>query len=221
MLAVAERVATERGITNVTFVEADAHALGFDDDSFDLVTCRIAPHHFFDPAQFVGESARVLRPGGLFGLVDNLAPEDTESAVWCDDFERRRDLSHLRCLPASEWIELIEGAGLEVTAFETMGKKMMFEPWADNMSVPADVRARLLEDLRGADATVAEWLRPDLDGEPSFVLTEGLFVAAKPQELSGQAQCGALNLATHEPDSRVSPIRLGPLAATTFRITGL
>jgi ubiquinone/menaquinone biosynthesis C-methylase UbiE len=180
MLEVGEAMAAERNINNVTFAEADAHSLGFDDASFDLVTCRIAPHHFSDPTQFVSEAARVLRSGGMFGLVDNLAPEDTNAAVWCDDFERRRDLSHLRCLPATEWAELIEAAGLELVAFETMGKEMVFEPWADNMSVPADVRGQLLDDLRDADEVVTAWLRPDLDGEPSFVLTEGLFVATKP-----------------------------------------
>jgi len=179
MLEVAEQLARDRHIDNVTFAPADAHALGFDDASFDLVTCRIAPHHFSDPARFVHEAARVLRPGGVFGLVDNLAPEDAASATWCDDFERRRDLSHLRCLPASEWIELLQAADLAVAQFETMGKKMMFEPWADNMSVPADVRVQLLQDLAGADPAVTAWLRPDLGDEPSFVLTEGLFVARK------------------------------------------
>lgn len=180
MLVVAADLAAERGIANVSFAEADAHDLGFDDESFDLVTCRIAPHHFADPGRFVHEVARVLRPGGRFGLVDNLAPEDADAATWCDDFERRRDPSHLRCLPASEWISLIEAAGLELVGFESMGKEMLFEPWADNMSVPAEIRAELLADLGTVDGAAAEWLRPAVGDEPAFVLTEGLFVAAKP-----------------------------------------
>lgn len=180
MLEVAAATATERGIDNVTFEYADAHALPFDDASFDLVVCRIAPHHFEDPATFVAEAARVLAPGGTFGMVDNLAPEDPATAIWCDDFERRRDLSHLRCLPISEWLAHIDAAGLIDATVETMGKLMKFVPWANNMSVPDDVRVQLLDDLAGANAQVAEWLRPELDGEPSFVLTEGLFTARKP-----------------------------------------
>lgn len=180
MLEVAAGVAAERGIKNVTFAEADAHDLGFDDASFDLVTCRIAPHHFSNPAAFVSEAARVLRPGGVFGLVDNLAPEDPAAAKWCDDFERRRDHSHLRCLPATEWHDVVSGAGLDIIAFETMGKKMLFEPWADNMAVPSETRTALLAELADADPTVAAWLRPELGAESSFVLTEGLFVATRP-----------------------------------------
>ncbi|MEM7096080.1 MAG: methyltransferase domain-containing protein [Actinomycetota bacterium] len=179
MLDVAAGVADDRGIGNVSFEYADAHELPFEDDSFDLVTCRIAPHHFQDPATFVDECARVLRPGGLVGIVDNLAPEDPETATWCDDFERRRDLSHLRCLPVSEWLAHLADAGFSHTTVETMGKHMDFRAWADNMSVADDVREALLDDLRSATEDVVDWLRPDVGGNPSFVLTEGLFTARK------------------------------------------
>ncbi len=182
MVQVAADLAVERGIDNVRFEEADAHDLPFDDASFDLVTCRIAPHHFSDPGGFVGEAARVLVAGGTFALVDNVAPEDADAARWCDDFERRRDLSHLRCLPISEWLELIDGAGFDIVAAETIGKQMMFEPWAGNMSVDEAVRVQLLHDLRTAPPAAAAWLRPSLDSDRSsaaFVLTEGLFVATK------------------------------------------
>jgi len=42
--------------------------------AFDLVTCRIAAHHFADIGRFLRESARALRPGGLLAVVDNVVP---------------------------------------------------------------------------------------------------------------------------------------------------
>ena len=89
----------------------------------------------------------------MFGLVDNLAPEDTHAAVWCDDFERRRDLSHLRCLPASEWAELIEAAGLELVGF--VRRRMdaaEAEILADRYEAGASDRG--VEDLLRDDGTV-------------------------------------------------------------------
>src|SRR3989338_7522590 len=64
ILAAAEKFVRGQGITNVDFREADATLLPCADSEFDLVTCRVAPHHFPDCAAFVREMARVLRPGG-------------------------------------------------------------------------------------------------------------------------------------------------------------
>ena len=75
MLGVARGLAREREILNMSFAEMRAEALPFADLTFDLVTCRIAPHHFDDVSRFVAESARVLRPGGVFGLVENISPD--------------------------------------------------------------------------------------------------------------------------------------------------
>jgi len=69
MLGVARGLAGDRNIANISFAVLRAEALPFADATFDLVTCRIAPHHFDDVRKFVTESARVLRPGGRFGLV--------------------------------------------------------------------------------------------------------------------------------------------------------
>ncbi|HET7155886.1 MAG TPA: class I SAM-dependent methyltransferase, partial [Hyphomicrobiaceae bacterium] len=78
MLAEARKLAAAKGLANMETASADAEALPFEDGRFDLVTCRIAPHHFPDIPMFVGQVWRVLKPGGTFALVDNIAP-DTES----------------------------------------------------------------------------------------------------------------------------------------------
>jgi ubiquinone/menaquinone biosynthesis C-methylase UbiE len=64
MLTVAETLARQRGLTNISFQQADAEALPFPDASFDLVTSRSAIMHFPDAARALGEARRVLKPGG-------------------------------------------------------------------------------------------------------------------------------------------------------------
>src|SRR3954452_17030090 len=70
MLAAAESFIGEAAVRNVRFQLADAEILPFDDGTFDIVTCRVAPHHFADVPCFVQDVASVLRPGGQFILVD-------------------------------------------------------------------------------------------------------------------------------------------------------
>ena len=72
MLAVTTEQAQMRGLSNIVVEHADAEALPYETGTFDLVTCRIAPHHFGDVPLFVREAARVLRTGGIFALVDNM-----------------------------------------------------------------------------------------------------------------------------------------------------
>ena len=75
MLAETKKLAAERQLSNVKTARAKAEDLPFPDMSFDLVTCRLAAHHFEDPASFVAESFRVLMPGGTFALVDIISPD--------------------------------------------------------------------------------------------------------------------------------------------------
>jgi SAM-dependent methyltransferase len=47
-----------------SYVEGDATALPFEDDSFDLVTCQTVLIHLADPAAAIAEMVRVAKPGG-------------------------------------------------------------------------------------------------------------------------------------------------------------
>jgi len=191
MLVEAEKLAGERDVSNISFVRADAEALPFEDASFDLVTCRIAPHHFPDPAAFVRESARVLKPSGLFALVDNLSPdqhtnpdlEGAETAKAADAynaFEKLRDPSHGRALTQSEWIELVGEAGLDTWHIEHLAKQMSFNRWCKTMSVAAPVIETLREMITTADDATRAFLQPDVGRDDiTFTLTELLLVARK------------------------------------------
>lgn len=180
MLQVARKLAEKRGITNVSFAEMPAETLSYADGSFDLVTCRTAPHHFADVAAFVREVARVLRPGGIFGLVDNISPDDPPAARLHNAFEKLRDPSHGRCLSAREWLDLLSGAGLSVRHHEILSKDIDLEGWADRMQASPETREKLRNILRGATGALRDYLQPkERPGNIDFVLMEVLIVAEK------------------------------------------
>jgi catechol 2,3-dioxygenase-like lactoylglutathione lyase family enzyme/predicted O-methyltransferase YrrM len=74
MLATARAFLAEQGVANATYVIADAERLPFLDASFDLVTVRIAPHHYADAPRATREMARVLASTGRLLFIDNIAP---------------------------------------------------------------------------------------------------------------------------------------------------
>jgi ubiquinone/menaquinone biosynthesis C-methylase UbiE len=180
MLAAAERFILGKGAANVSFRLADAMALPFADGEFDLVTCRIAPHHFPDCAQFVREMARVLRPGGLAGLVDNVVPENVVAARHINALEKLRDPSHNWAYTAAEWVGFFAAAGLETAATETFHKTRDFDYWNDMLGVDEKRRAQLRGLLLQAPAAAREALAPELvGGALKFTLTEVLLIGRK------------------------------------------
>jgi SAM-dependent methyltransferase len=196
MLAEARKLAAAKGFANVETASADAEALPFEDGRFDLVTCRIAPHHFPDIPTFVGQVWRVLKPGGTFALVDNIAP-DAEStpgfsgtdlrdaAVAYNAFETIRDPSHSRCLGMAEWSEIITDTGLDLAHKERLGKDMEFQPWAERLGADAITIARLRAMLSDGPPALQAFLRPRLvDGNLWFTLDEAILIARKPPERS-------------------------------------
>ena len=166
MLEEAQAFITGQGMTNVDFKLADAEALPFEDATFDLVTCRIAPHHFPNVQQFVHEAARVLKPGGLLLVQDQVSPEDHDAARYVDAFEKLRDPSHYRVYGESEWVNLFQNAGLTVEHTEQLSKQHELVHWARMQgSTDADIE-RLQVLLRVAPAAAAEWMAAQNVGTP-------------------------------------------------------
>ena len=129
MLERVREAAEARGLKVETRQHA-AEEFPDEDASFDLVTCRIAPHHFSSPESFVRETARVLRPGGWFLLIDGSVPDDEpEAEEWLHAVEKLRDPSHHRLLTPRTWTELCELHGLSVTSAELKPMKQPDLEW--------------------------------------------------------------------------------------------
>jgi SAM-dependent methyltransferase len=127
-------------------VVAPADHLPFADGSFDVVTCRIAAHHFPDVRAAVAEMARVSNR--LLVAEDNLfRGEDVEEA------ERLRDPTHVRCYSEGEWKTFVEDAGFDVEQLEHFDRRQNVERWLERVETPPDdaerVRALLADRIDG------------------------------------------------------------------------
>jgi ubiquinone/menaquinone biosynthesis C-methylase UbiE len=177
MLAMVRDEAAKRGHANIRTSYAKAEALPFEDGSFDLVTCRIAPHHFDSIADFLDQVARVLVADGVFAVVDNVVPPGSVGD-YVNAFERFRDPSHLRAWTMEEWRAALAAHGFAVAHEERIYKQMDFDFWAGRHD--ATMQALLRAMLAQTTPEVAAALTPqDTDGKLTFRLCEGVFIARK------------------------------------------
>jgi ubiquinone/menaquinone biosynthesis C-methylase UbiE/catechol 2,3-dioxygenase-like lactoylglutathione lyase family enzyme len=159
MLDVAERFISGNGHSNVDFVRGDAEQMTFTDERFDLITCRIAPHHFPHIESFVQEVFRVLKPGGQFLLVDNVALEDDELDQFYNEIEKRRDYSHFRAWKKSEWIRMLEAQGFDIDQWYRFTKTFAFEDWCDRMHLSDDEKEGLSMSMLNASQKIKNKFR--------------------------------------------------------------
>lgn len=180
MLNQARKLSEERGLTNIEFRLEDAQQLSFTDGSFDLVSCRVAAHHFPRPELFIQECERILKAKGLIVLIDNVVPENKTSADWINDFERARDPSHQRCLSISVWNRLLTTRGLDIRHQEINHKYFDFNEWVQRMKVDAELSTQLGEKLLNAPRDVKQFLDPTCEnGKIRFRLQEAILIGRK------------------------------------------
>ena len=119
-------------------VVASAEELPFADGSFDVVTCRIAAHHFQDIRAAVAEMARIAQR--VVVIEDNVFIDDA-----VEEAERLRDPTHVRCYSEDEWKELLTAAGLEVEQVERFERHPLVDDWLARVETPPADGARVRE----------------------------------------------------------------------------
>ncbi len=132
----------KRAPANVELVEADATALPYASDTFDLVCTARTLHHVARPELVLAELTRVLRPGGTMLVIDQLAPGDPLAAIELNRFERARDASTTRILADVDLRGLFDANTLVLRQSEIVREERDLDRYLDLAGCAGDERER-------------------------------------------------------------------------------
>lgn len=163
MLEQARRLAAERGLSNLTFRRGNVEQLPFPDDSFDIVTSRYSAHHYAHPQIALREAARVLRPGGIFLLLDVIAPDDPTQDTFLNTIELLRDRSHVRDHSVAQWQAMLAAVGLTAECIGAWPLRLEFASWVRRMNTPQPAIAQIQALFDAAPEEVRAALRVEPD----------------------------------------------------------
>lgn len=164
MLKAAQRFITEQEIDNIRFCGADAETLPFASNTFDMVTCRVAAHHFPDIFAFVKEAFRVLKPNGKLLVHDHVVNEDKQVANYINAYEKLRDPAHARIFSEFEWRGTFIDVGFTIKHVEQFTFVHEIQRWAKRQNCSDETIERLNILLLRAPKKVAEWMLPQYAG---------------------------------------------------------
>jgi ubiquinone/menaquinone biosynthesis C-methylase UbiE len=156
-------------ITNVSPVLGDVMELPFADASFDVVACRIAPHHFQDLDVSLQETVRVLRTGGKFYVLDCSAPDDPEALAFIDEIEKLRDPSHVALYSPQRWLKSLAAVALRVKDIKLLPRRYDLYSWLDRARTSERARHLIFRKIARRAPRLAEFFRAQLDGPAPYL----------------------------------------------------
>jgi ubiquinone/menaquinone biosynthesis C-methylase UbiE len=106
-----------------TYCRGDAHSLDFTDDTFDTVAICNSLHHLNDHELVLREMLRVLRPGGLFVLMEMVRDEQTDAQMthvrvhhWAAGIDMVAGVSHHETMTRVELLNRVANMRLSQTS---------------------------------------------------------------------------------------------------------
>ena len=160
MLEEAKKLSIKRNVSNIKFVMSDAENLAFPNDAFDIITCRVAPHHFLNLNKFVKEMYRVLKKNGKVVMVDTWVPDDKIADAFINKIQKLRDPTHIRSRCGSEWEKLFISADFNIKSKREKfleGEKS-FTEWVMISQTPKENMKILKKMLKNANGNVKRYL---------------------------------------------------------------
>lgn len=176
MLNEARKLSEEMKLDNLQFITGDVMEMPFEDNSFEIATCRRAAHHFTDMNKFLSEVYRILKPGGKLGVSDMIRPEKDSENIF-NTLEIVRDSSHIGALTIPTWKEILADAGLEVESMVTSEELYTLEKWLSPITMESKQGIEVQDIINTTDSNVLR--NGNVDKEKQTILKQRVILVAK------------------------------------------
>lgn len=137
------------GQDNTGFLLSDVESLPFPDESFDIVSCRFAFHHFPDPGKALAEMKRVCKKRII--IVDGVSSEDRDKSLFHNHIEKLRDPSHVRIYALGEMKDMVKDTGAVISELAHRDISQDFGDWISRAGTDTKT-TRVIEDLMRGSA---------------------------------------------------------------------
>ncbi len=175
MLEVVADAARQRGHDNLRTQQGNVERLPFADASMCMVITRFSAHHWLDVPAALREVKRVLKPRGVFVVIDISAPEAPLHDTTLQAVELLRDGSHVRDYRPSEWMRMLSDAGFHSEQLDGWKLEMKFDEWTARMRTPAERVTAIRSLLRDAPQETRDYFAVQADD--SFSIDSTMFKA--------------------------------------------
>jgi SAM-dependent methyltransferase len=120
----------------VVFSIGDVEDIPRADQTYDIVVSRWCAHHYGNIRLAVAEIARVLKPGGVFLLIDSIVPHNARLDTFLNTLEMLRDNGHVRDYSIREWLEFCEIVGLHGEVLHEWMLRLDGDSWVERIKTP-------------------------------------------------------------------------------------
>jgi ubiquinone/menaquinone biosynthesis C-methylase UbiE len=169
MLKVAREHLSGAGLNQMGYMQARADRLPLPDESVNLVTCRIACHHFSSIPDFLSEVRRVLAPQGSFVMVDSVVSSDEMAGEFLNKVEKLRDPSHIRSFEVRQWLEFFRKGRLPIASVSTFERIHPFPEWSQRVVLDEKDLQELEKSFQDAPDNLKELFRIEQDSNGSII----------------------------------------------------
>ena len=121
--------------TNVKLMGGSVYELPFDDETYDIVTARMALRHLGNPVSVISEARRVLKRTGRLIIADSMAPPQTDLQGFLKNLIANLDASHIRSFTLVELEDLLGIEGFDIEIIEIYPKLNNFNAWVERLGI--------------------------------------------------------------------------------------